>query len=130
MVISTANFHPDRDKKLICTCGNAGCDKRSVTQATLDKLQLVRDDLGEPMVITSGARCPLHYAQARKANPNGGDHPRGDGVDIRVTDRQTYDKIALLAGRHGFNAIGDGLHEGFIHLGVRDQGTRVSSWGY
>jgi hypothetical protein len=37
----------------------------------------------------------------------------------------------LLAGRHGFNAIGDGLKRGFIHLGRRSfNGRRVSSWGY
>ncbi|BAV81067.1 peptidase m15a [Vibrio phage CKB-S1] len=129
MVISTKNFHPDTDPKLLCTCGHPNCDRRSVTQDTLDALQLVRDDLGEAMSLTSGGRCPYHPDQARKADPNGGDHPRGDGVDVRVRDRQHYDKIAILAGRHGFNAIGDGLKHGFIHLGRRVQ-KHVSSWGY
>lgn len=131
MTISTKNFHPDTDRKLLCTCGNPGCDRRSVNQETLDALQLVRDDYGAPMTVTSGGRCPLHPSQARKADPRGGDHPRGDGVDVAVSSRQEYDKLAVLAGRHGFNAIGDGLAQGFIHLGRRPQnGRRVSSWGY
>ncbi len=83
------------------------------------------------MELTSGGRCPNHPDQAKKSDPNGGDHPKGNGVDIRVHNRQHYDKIALLAGRHSFNAIGDGLKYGFIHLGRRpENGDRVSAWGY
>lgn len=131
MVISTKNFHPETDPKLLCTCGNNGCDRRSVNQDTLDALQLVRDDLDAPIQITSGGRCPLHPVQACKQDPNSGDHFRGDGVDVAVSSRQEYDKIAMLAGRHGFNAIGDGLEQGFIHIGRRkNNGSRISSWGY
>ena len=130
-MIATKNFNPNSDPKLCCTCGHPDCDERSVNQETLDALQRVRDDYGRGMVVTSGGRCPLHPSQARKANPNGGDHPRGDGVDIAVKTRKDYDKLAVLAGRHGFNAIGDGLSRGFIHLGRRPSiGSAVASWGY
>lgn len=130
MTVSTKNFKPSTDPKLLCTCGRAGCDRRSVNQETLDALQLVRNNYG-PMVLTSGGRCPLHPDQASKADPNGGDHPRGDGVDVAVSSRAEFNRLAILAGRHGFNAVGDGLRSGFIHLGRRPQnGDRVSSWGY
>ena len=128
-MIYTVNFHPDTDSKLLCTCGHPNCDRRSVTQNTLNALQLIRDDYGKGMTVTSGGRCPNHPDQAGKDDPNGGDHPSGHGVDIAVANRKDFNRLAMLAGRYGFNAIGDGLAKGFIHLGVRDQ-TRISSWGY
>ncbi len=126
----TKNFNPATDVKICCTCGLISCDKRSINQATLDALQRVRDDYGRPMRITSGGRCANHPSQRAKANPESGDHFAGRGVDIAVSSRQEYDKLALLAGRHGFNTIGDGLERGFIHLGRRDIGNAVVSWGY
>lgn len=129
--IRTKNFNPEVDKKIRCTCGHPDCDKRSVNQGTLDKAQLVRDDYGHPMHITSGGRCSNHPNQRKKADPNGGDHPRGDGLDIAVKNIVEFNRLAVLAGRHGFNAIGNGLKYGFIHLGVRkENGTQVSSWDY
>lgn len=127
----TKNFNPEIDKKIKCTCGHPDCDQRSVNQDILDMLQCVREDYGKPMIITSGGRCPNHPDQVRKVDPNGGDHTRGDGVDVAVSDREDFNRLAVLAGRHGFNAIGDGLDRGFIHLGHRSHNDKyVSSWGY
>lgn len=130
-MVKTKNFNPETDRKLLCTCGHPKCDKRGVNQETLDMLQRVRDDYGKSMTINSGGRCPHHPSQRVKKDPNGGDHPNGNGVDIAVSSRQEYDTLAVLAGRHGFNAIGDGLASGFIHLGRRpENGKRVVAWGY
>lgn len=129
MIASTKNFNVKIDQKIICTCGHPDCDKRSINQETLDRLQLVRDEYGKPMVITSGGRCPYHPYQAKKSDPNSGDHPKGRGVDIQVTSRVEFNRLAVIAGRQGFNAIGDGLDRGFMHIGVRD-GEHIASWGY
>lgn len=127
----TKNFNPKTDTKIRCTCGHPDCDQRSISQFTLNMLQNVRNDYHNPMIITSGGRCPNHPDQARKTNPNGGDHARGNGVDVAVSDRTDFNRLAVLAGRHGFNAIGDGLESGFIHLGYRPhKGKYVSSWDY
>lgn len=127
----TKNFNPEVDTKIRCTCGHADCDQRSINQGVLDMLQDIRNDYGKPMIITSGGRCPNHPEQARKDNPNGGDHAIGNGIDVAVSNSKDFNKLAILAGRYGFNAIGDGLPLGFIHLGYRPHnGKHVSSWCY
>jgi len=46
MLINTKNFHPDTDPKLLCTCGHADCDERSVSQEHLNRVQKVREIVG------------------------------------------------------------------------------------
>jgi hypothetical protein len=68
-MISTKNFHPASDPKLLCTCRHPQCDRRSVNQETLDLAQIARDIYGKPLTVTSGGRCPHHQEEAKKANP-------------------------------------------------------------
>ncbi len=130
MTISTKNFHPNTDERLLCTCGKPGCDKRSVDQETLDRMQLVRDDAGRGLRINSGGRCPNHPSQARKADPNGGDHPACKGLDVKVTGGLQRGQIVKLGLKHGFNAIG--VAETFVHLGYRPELAEgeVMMWKY
>ena len=79
-MISTRNFSPETDPKLLCTCGHPDCDKRSVNQITLNSVQMVREDYGRPMTITSGGRCPNHPNEITKSAP--GDHQKGYAVDV------------------------------------------------
>lgn len=82
MTISTKNFHPDTDRKLLCTCGNQGCDRRSVNQETLDKAQVGREILGHPLTVTSGGRCQHHPDEAHRTAP--ADHQKQQGIDVAV----------------------------------------------
>jgi len=92
-------------------------------------LQKVRDDYGLPMVVTSGGRCPLHKDEKHRNEP--ADHQKGLGVDIRITGIAMATKLAVIAGRHGFNAVAISLELGFIHLGYRPENhKKVSSWSY
>ena len=119
----TKNFDPLVDLKLSCTCGEDGCDKRTTKQLLLSKLQMVRDDYGLPMIVTSGGRCPLHKNEKHRSTP--ADHQKCLGVDIRITGLSMGVKLAALAGKYGFNAIAINLESGFIHLGIRRENIKA-----
>lgn len=125
--VKTANFNPEIDLKLKCTCGNPLCDRRSVGQATLNKVQLVRDDLGIPMQITSGGRCQHHLSEVSKSRP--GDHQLCIAVDVYYESETMKNKLMVLAGRHGATAVAAGKN--FVHMAWRDTEDRsVPTWTY
>lgn len=128
MSISTKNFHPSVDTKLLCTCGNPGCDKRSVKQSVLDKLQLVRDDAKRGLRVTSGGRCPLHEEEIHREKP--ADHQKCQAVDIAVSGGLQRGQLVELGIKHGFNAIG--VANTFVHLGVREElkEGEIMMWTY
>jgi len=128
VMIKTKNFNPDTDIKICCTCGNEGCDKRSVKLMALNMLQRVRDDYGLPMIITSGGRCPLHKDELHRSVP--ADHQKGLGVDIRITGLIMAMKLIAIASKFGFNAFGVNLKAGFLHIGYRPEQNKISAWTY
>ena len=128
-MIHTKNFHPNNDRKLLCTCGHPDCDRRSVNQFTLDKVQLIRDDLRQPMAVNSGGRCPHHKNEVKKDQP--GDHQKGYGIDIDCEDEQHETKLKVLAGRHGATRVAGGAYCGFVHMAwTPTQRTDVPTWEY
>ena len=124
-MIKTKNFNPDYDKKLLCTCGDVDCDKRSVTQETLDRAQLVRDDANRSLYITSGGRCTHHKDEKHRTKP--ADHQKGIALDIGVNGGFERGQIVELGLKHGFNAIG--IAKDFVHLGYR-AGDPLVMWTY
>ena len=126
-MISTKNFNPDDDRKLLCTCGHPDCDKRSVNQLTLNQVQRVRDDLGMMMIITSGGRCPNHPNEVTKKSP--GDHQKQYAVDAHYSNVIERNKLMVLAGRHGATRVAYG--KTFVHMAwtpTRDRS--VPTWEY
>lgn len=115
-MISTKNFHPDTDPKLLCTCGKPGCDRRSVTQQHLDRAQHVRELLGHSLIVRSGGRCPLHEEELHRTTP--ADHQKGLGIDVACTGA-TRGNIIDAAIKSGCNAIG--VAKTFVHLGYRPE---------
>lgn len=126
-MIHTKNFNPNTDPKLICTCGHLDCDKRSVNQFTLDRLQMIRDDYGHPITVTSGGRCPNHPDELRKAKE--GDHQKCTTVDIQYKNDIERVKLLVLAGRHGATRVAEGSN--FLHLSWTETNDRsVPTWRY
>ena len=125
MPAKTENFNVKTDPKLICTCGHADCDKRSVKQLFLNKIQMMRDDLGRPLTITSGGRCPNHPNELHRTTP--ADHQKCIAVDIAVANGVERYEIVRYGLMYGFNAIG--VAKGFVHLGYRDNEVPVM-WTY
>lgn len=129
MIIKTKNFHPDTDVKLRCTCEHPECDQRSVDQETLDRVQCIRDDIGIPLFINSGGRCPNHPNEVNKELP--GDHQKCKAVDIACEDPQIETKLKVLAGRYGATRVAGGAYCGFIHMAWTETvRTDVPTWVY
>ncbi len=116
MTIQTKNFNPQYDKKLLCTCGHVDCDKRSVSQGTLDRAQVAREILDHSCTVTSGGRCPNHPNEVHRSTP--ADHQKGNGIDIACNgaNRGNIVKAGIEA---GFNAIG--VAKTFVHWGYREE---------
>lgn len=126
-MIETKNFKPQVDIKLLCTCNHPLCDHRSVEQWVLDKVQLVRDDLGLSMVITSGGRCQFHPNEVTKKEP--GDHQLCFAVDVRADTIRMRNKLMVLAGRHGATRVAWGKN--FVHMAWTPTSDRsVPTWKY
>ena len=125
MSAKTKNFNPETDKKLVCTCNSVNCDKRSVKQSLLDRVQKVRDDAGRPLTITSGGRCAYHQNEIHRVKP--ADHQKGQAVDIAVNGGVERGELVELGLKHGFNAIG--IAKTFAHLGYR-AGEKLVMWVY
>jgi hypothetical protein len=128
-MIKTDNFNPVDDPKLLCTCGHPACDKRSVDQETLNQVQLIREDIGVPMIITSGGRCPYHPNEVGKGK--GRDHQLCRTVDVECNDELHETKLKVLAGRYGATRVAGDASYGFVHMSwTETDRTDVPTWGY
>lgn len=127
-MIETKNFNPITDPKLLCTCGHADCDKRSVKLYVLRMLQAVRTKANRPLTVTSGGRCPNHPNETRRTKP--ADHQKCQGVDIAVNGGFERGQLVDYGLKSGFNAIG--VAKNFVHLGYREELERgkVVMWTY
>lgn len=126
-MIKTENFNPKTDPKLLCTCGHKNCDKRSVSQFALDRIQAIRNDLVRPMVITSGGRCPNHPNEVNKNKP--GDHQKCTAVDVFYGSVLERNKLMVLAGRYGATRVAAGKN--FVHMAwTKTADHSVPTWEY
>lgn len=98
----TKNF---RTREFKCPC----CGKIKYTNDLVDKLQIIRNITGKPVVITSGYRCPSYnkrikgYAQSN--------HMKGIAVDIKSSNLKELDRIAkLVFYKGGVGTYGNHTH--------------------
>ena len=126
-MIKTNNFNPATDPKLLCTCGLPGCDRRSVSQEHLNRVQAVRESVNHGLSVRSGGRCPNHPDDAHRTTP--ADHQKRQGVDVGVSGA-TRGNVVRAGLAAGCNAIG--IAKTFIHLGHRAElrEGHVIMWTY
>jgi hypothetical protein len=126
-MIKTNNFNPLIDTKLLCTCGHKLCDKRSVSQEHLNRLQIAREIDGNAWAVTSGGRCQYHPNEIHRTTP--ADHQKMMGVDIRCNG-STRGNIVDAGIKAGCNAIG--VAKTFVHLGYRPELPvgHITMWVY
>ena len=126
-MIATINFNPNTDPKLLCTCGHAKCDQRSVKQEHLNRVQHVRTYLNHPLPVTSGGRCEYHPNEAHRTTP--ADHQLRNGVDVGVNG-STRGNVVDAGIKAGCNAIG--VAKTFVHLGYRPDlpAGHLTMWVY
>lgn len=116
-----------------CNCKDKDClgkqPRLRMSQTLLEALDRIREEMGQPLVVTSGFRCKKHNAVIGGALNSR--HVHGDAADIRPASGKAEDldllfevckKEAAIVG------LGDGRRKGFVHVDCRP-GTR-KVWQY
>lgn len=91
----------------------------------LDNLQVLRDDIGEPIHINSGYRTPAYNKKVGGAKDS--QHPKATACDITVktmTPKQVHARILKLIKAGKMHDGGLGLYPGFVHYDVRRSPAR------
>lgn len=107
-----------------CPCGRAQCDAAPMDAMALIKLDGLRRDFGQAMIVNSGARCRQHNKAV--GGSENSEHLHGRAFDIHCPDGIYMLRLSQLALRHGFTGIG--IKKRMIHLDTRP-GTPVM-FGY
>ncbi|MBC7320690.1 DUF882 domain-containing protein [bacterium] len=102
----TENFNL---REFSCKC----CGAVKIDSELVQRLQILRDRIKRPIIITSGYRCPKHNKEVG-GNDNSY-HTKGLAVDIVVKD-YGLDELETLARAVGFRGIGVYRIKNFIHL--------------
>jgi len=108
------------------------CGENKIEKELVDKLQLLRSDVGFPFKITSGYRCADHPIEKVKSEP--GTHALGLAADVFLRGEQALEVISK-ATDYGFTGIGINQkgNARFIHLDISkdSQGRpRPHVWSY
>lgn len=113
-LISEWRWRHFKIEELACKCGQRFCDG-SYWHATtvLDRLERLRSDIGKPLIVTSGHRCPQWNAFIGGA-PHSQHKTLAVDLAVRGHDRQALLQAARAAGFAGF-----GLGRSFLHLDCR-----------
>lgn len=110
-----------------CPC-ECGLDNISMT--LVNRLQAIRDIIGQPIRINSGVRCVKHNAEiggVMESEHVPLDGRDGEGVDIKC-EASTERHILLGHCHEKFSRVGIG--KTFIHVGVRATKPQEVTWLY
>ena len=110
-----------KESELMCKCG---CGKTDMDPMFMEMLDMLREELDRPVVLTSAYRCSNHPVEAGKERP--GMHSEGKAADIKVSNGSERYRVLDAAYKLGFTGVG--VANGFIHLDTR-KGTPVV-WRY
>ena len=114
-----------------------GTGRCEVVETFIERLQLIRDEYGRPIFVTSGYRAPEYnlklQQQGKTKTGSYVPHTTGRAVDIAVSGADSH-LIIKLATQHGMTGIGvsqKGKHEKrFIHLDDLTGSNRPWTWIY
>lgn len=84
-----------------CKCG---CGQADMSPDFIGRLQRIRTELGKPIIISSGYRCPNHNAKVSSTGRDG-PHTTGRAADLRCS-HDVADRITDLAKAHGMTGRG------------------------
>lgn len=92
----------------------------------LELLEDARFSLGQPMIITSGYRCPLHNANV--GGVPGSSHTKGVAVDIKCSNNNHRFKLVAALIDAGFTRIG--IANTFVHVDLDKTKPQERIWTY
>ena len=111
------------DDEFRCHCCGA-LHENGVDPRLLDVLDAMREEIGLPLIVLSGYRCPAHNAACGGASHSY--HMEGCAADIACPDGVSVEKLAQLAEKHGADGIGRYYRQDFVHVDTRGYWARWS----
>lgn len=115
----SANFSKS---EFSCHCG---CGADSVSSELVNCLQLLRDDLNEPIHVLSGVRCEFHNHKVGGTRHS--QHILGNAADIYIngiTPAKLYQYLDGNDDKFGIGGLGLYIEQGFVHVDVRKERAR------
>lgn len=112
--------------EVACKCGCGMLPQAS----SLERLQKLRDVVGFPLRISSGARCAKHNMEVSDTGA-GGPHTTGQAFDILVDHDKAW-LVMRAAVNLGFTGIGVSQKgpSRFLHVDDLQQAGRPTVWSY
>jgi len=105
----TKNFTLDEFR---CKC----CGEARINLYLVERLQMLRVVVGQPIIVNSGYRCPAHNKAVRGSR--GSRHLLGLAADIRVVGLRPNMLGAAIDGLMFNEPIGLGIYDTFVHFDV------------
>jgi len=96
-------------KEFQCPC----CGSVKIDSELIKRLQILRDRISKPIIVTSGYRCLSHNKEVGGVNTSY--HTQGLAVDITADGMELY-KLLIEARIVGFKGIGIYTFSNFLHL--------------
>lgn len=121
MAKDTKNF---RVSEFACKCG---CGKDDIDQRVMDMAQVIRDELGVPVKVNSGCRCPGHNAKV--SGVKGSKHTKGLAADLSCSlgSAKMFEAVKKLHAEGKLPALDYCIkYKTFIHIDCG--GKRKSLW--
>lgn len=115
-----------------CQCSYADCKEQRISKSLIKKVEAIRVEVGQPLVVTSAYRCQKHQAYIRSSGQSTvvaqklSQHELGKAVDIRPKDALGIRTTFLAICEKQFQAIG--LSDRFLHCDLR--GPDKIRWEY
>ena len=108
------------------------CGKEGIDEKLIFVLQVIRQEVDFPFIITSGFRCAEHPLEKKKSKP--GAHAQGLAADIGCSGERAHKLLKSALQRNmpgiGINQKGDAR---FIHLDIsepQEGRPRPHVWSY
>lgn len=107
------------------------CGENHMESSFIDKLDLLREECGFPLAVTSGYRCPDHNEAVSTTGRNG-PHTTGRACDLRCNGRQAFVVLREAFALGLFTGVGvqQRGEVRFIHLDDMDTAPRPNVWSY
>lgn len=125
MAYKSKYFKPN---ELACKC----CGISKMDDEVVQMLDILREKIGQPLVLTSAYRCPKHNVEVSKTGPTG-PHTTGKAVDVSCSHEKAYlvVKYAMELGFTGIGVAQKGTSR-FIHLDILEAPgyPRPNVWTY
>lgn len=117
-------------REFTCQCKHDTCKEQRISKELIRRLEEIREDIQQPMIVTSGFRCSRHQEDIRNSGVSTvaakkSTHELGEAADIVPKDKKDVKGKFLLVCAHYFDSIG--LSDRFLHVDLR---TGVRRWNY